>query len=69
MSLEVRPECFDVAQHDSVYLGRRVHEAATAAGSAHSVAATPKGVELATAGAKRSCNAEDRAWVAEHRLW
>ncbi len=69
MSYEVTPESFDIAQHDAVYLRRRVKDEAAAAARAHSLAATMIHVELATAYAKRCCNADDQVAVAEHRLW
>ena len=65
----VEPQSFDVAQRDKVYLRHRVREEADAAASAHSLAATLTHVVLATAYAKRCCDAEDRAWVATNRLW
>ena len=69
MSNKVSPVSFDHAQHDAVYLKRRVQEEASAAASAHSLAATLIHVELATAYAKRCCNAGDQTGIAEHRLW
>lgn len=69
MSFEVGSRNFDVAQRDSAYLRRRVREEADAAVGAHSLAATLIHVSMATAYAKRCCDADDRAWVANNRLW
>jgi hypothetical protein len=57
------------ADDDRVYLKRRVHDEAAAAARADSLAATLIHAALAAAYARRSCLAEDRAWVAQHRIW
>ncbi len=59
MSFEVGQESFDIAQEDTSYFRRRVREEAAAAASAHSLAATLIHVELATAYARRCCDADD----------
>ena len=69
MSYEVQSESFDFAQRETVYLRRRVRDEADAAASAHSLAATLAHVELATAYAVRCRSADDRAWIADHRIW
>lgn len=69
MSFESGSASFENAQGDAVYLKRRVRDEANAAALAGSMAATLIHVALATAYAKRSCHASDRAWIAEHRVW
>jgi hypothetical protein len=66
---EVQQQSFDVAQGEVEYLRRRVREEAEAGASAHCLASTLVHVVLASAYAKRCCDAADRAWVAEHRAW
>ncbi len=69
MSFEIGARRFETAQSDAVYLRRRVRVEADAAASAPSLQATLIHVALATAYAERCCEAEDRAWLAEHRIW
>ena len=69
MTYEIGPERFNSAQYETAYLRRRAREEAGAAASASTIAATLLHVELATAYAQRCCNAQDQAWVAEHRVW
>ncbi len=69
MEFEAQSKNFDFARRETVYLRRRVRDEADAAASAHSLAATLAHVELATAYAVRCRVADDRAWIAEHRVW
>lgn len=54
---------------DRDYLKRRVRDEAAAAARAGSMAATLIHVALAAAYARRCCLADDRDWVAQHRIW
>ncbi len=69
MSIKIRSKTCDAAHRDTAYLSRRRREEAHAAASAHSVAGTLLHVALANAYAERCCGTDDRAWIAEHRLW
>ncbi len=69
MSFEIRSESFDFSQRETIYLRRRVRDEAGAAANAQSLASTLAHVELATAYAVRCRSADDRAWIAENRVW
>lgn len=51
------------------YLRRRVREEAVAGVNANCLSSTLAHFVLASAYAQRCCDANDRAWVAEHRAW
>jgi hypothetical protein len=69
MGVDIGLETGAGAERDTSYLARRVREEADAACRARSGAATLIHVMLATAYAERCCKANDRAWLAESRLW
>ena len=69
MSLQIRPESFDVAKHNTLDLKRRGRDVANAAASARSLASTLLNFEPATGSAKRCCDADDRAWIAQNLVW
>ncbi len=69
MSFEIGERAFGFGQRQIEHRRRGVREKAGAAASA--AFPTSKVVHMvpATANETRCCDADDRAWLAEHRVW
>ena len=68
MSFEVGRKSFDIAEQDEAR-GRRNVGGYVELSKAYSIVATLVQTVVATARAEPSCDDDDRAWVAQHRVW
>lgn len=68
MSFDVGLKSLDIAQLEQAF-GRRDVRAYVDRSKAYSFVTTSAHVLVAAAYTKGSCDDDDRAWVAQHRVW